>query len=289
MKQISSLEARHLLGSMFDAAIAAAQPARCLPSYLPAKPEGRTIVLGAGKASAEMARVVDQHWDGELSGLVVTRYGHGVSCSRMEIVNAAHPVPDAAGYRAATRMLGMVQGLGPADLVLCLVSGGGSSLLPLPAAGITFEDKQEINRALLKSGATISEMNCVRRHLSAIKGGRLAAACHPAKVVTLLISDMPGDRPADIASGPTVADPSTCADALAIIRRYAIEIPDSVFELLNSEHAESVKPDDPRLASHETHIITNPQIALMKSMPHRCDAAPMPALASATLSLLALR
>lgn len=262
MTQSSSLEARHLLRSMFDAAIAAAQPSRCLLPYLPPKPRGRVTVIGAGKASAEMARVVEQHWDGELSGMVVTRYGHGVPCDRIEIVQAAHPVPDAAGLQAADRMLKMVQGLSSDDLVLCLISGGGSALLPLPAPGISFEDKQALNRALLKSGANIAEMNCVRRHLSAIKGGRLAAACHPAKVVTLLISDVPGDNPIDIASGPTVADPSCCADALAIIKRYGIEIPERILHLLDSGTAETVKPGDPRLAGHETHIITNPQAAL---------------------------
>jgi hydroxypyruvate reductase len=262
MKQISSKEARQLLRSMFDAAIAAAQPARCLPGHLPARPAGRVIVIGAGKASAEMARVVEQHWDGELSGLVVTRYGYAVPCSRIEIAEAAHPVPDQAGHDAARRMLKMVQGLGPDDLVLCLISGGGSALLSLPAPGISFEDKQAVNRALLASGATISEMNCVRRHLSAIKGGRLAAACYPAKVVTLLISDVPGDDPINIASGPTVGDPTSCADALAVIHRYGIKVPDSVMALLKSGDAETVKPGDPRLAGMQTHMITNPQMAL---------------------------
>lgn len=262
MKQLPSLEARRLLASMFDAAVAAAQPSRCLPSFLPPRPRGRVIVVGAGKASAEMARVVEQHWDGELSGLVVTRYGHDAPCSRIEIVKAAHPVPDAAGLEAARRMLEMVQGLGPEDLVLCLVSGGGSALLPLPAPGISFEDKQAINQALLKSGATITEMNCVRRHLSAIKGGRLAVACHPAKVVTLLISDVPGDNPVDIASGPTVADPTTSADAIAILRRYDIKVSQQVWAFLASEASESIKPGDPRLEGNETHIITRPQTAL---------------------------
>lgn len=262
MTQLSPQEARALLRSMFDAAIAAAQPELCLPAHLPPRPRGRVIVVGAGKASAEMARVVERHWDGELSGLVVTRYGHGAACSRIEIVESAHPVPDEAGFEAAGRMLKMVRGLTPEDLVLCLISGGGSALLPLPAAGISFEDKQAVNRALLMSGASIAEMNCVRRHLSAIKGGRLGVACHPAKVVTLLISDVPGDDPIDIASGPTVADPTTCADALAIIRRYGIEVPESVLALLGSDAAETVKPGDPRLAGHETRIITRPQAAL---------------------------
>ena len=247
---------------MFDAAIASAQPAVCIPPHLPPPPRGRLIVIGAGKASAAMAQTVEAHWPGPLSGLVVTRYGYAVPCARIEIVEAAHPVPDAAGMAAAQRLLGLVDGLSPDDLVLCLVSGGGSALLPLPAPGLDLADKQALSRALLASGATISEMNCVRRHLSAIKGGRLAAACYPARVLTLLISDVPGDRPVDIASGPTVGDPTDCADALAILRRYGIEAPRAVFDLLESGRGESVKPDDPRLARAETRIIATPQAAL---------------------------
>ena len=253
---------RELLHRMFDAAINAAQPAHCVPPHLPATPPGRLLVIGAGKASAAMARAVENNWPGELSGLVVTRYGYGVPCHHIEIVEAAHPVPDAAGLAAARRTLDMVKALGADDLVLCLISGGGSSLLALPIEGLTLEDKQAINRALLKSGASISEMNCVRRHLSAIKGGRLAAACHPAKVVTLLISDVPGDNPMDVASGPTVADPTTCADALAIIKRYRIEVPPTVLEILESGRGETVKPGDPRLAGIETRMIATPQMAL---------------------------
>ena len=251
-----------LLRRMFDAAIEAAQPARCLPRFLPEPPRGRTLVIGAGKASAEMARVLEAHWGGPLEGLVVTRYGYSAPCERIEIVEAAHPVPDAAGLTAAQRMLALVHGLTADDLVICLVSGGGSALLPLPAAGLTLADKQAINQALLASGATIGEMNCVRRHLSAIKGGRLAAACHPARVVTLLISDVPGDEPIDIASGPTIADPTSCADALAIVRRYGIELPPAARLLLESGAGESIKPGDPRLAGCTTHIVTAPQIAL---------------------------
>ena len=225
-------------------------------------PRGRLLVVGAGKASAAMARAFEEHWPDELSGLVVTRYGYGVPCDHIEIVEAAHPVPDAAGLAAARRVLDMVRGLSADDLVLCLISGGGSSLLALPIEDLTLEDKQAVNRALLKSGASISEMNCVRRHLSAIKGGRLAAACHPAKVVTLLISDVPGDNPMDVASGPTVADPTTCADALAIIKRYDIEVPPKVLEILDSGRGETVKPGDPRLAGIETRMIATPQMAL---------------------------
>jgi len=254
-----------LLRRMFDAAVASAQPALCIPPHLPT-PEslgsGRLVVVGAGKASAAMARAVEDHWRGPLSGLVVTRYGYAVPCERIEIVEAAHPVPDAAGVAAAERILALVQGLREDDLVLCLISGGGSSLLSLPAPGSTLADKQQLNRALLASGATIGEMNCVRRHVSAIKGGRLGAACHPARVLTLLISDVPGDRPVDIASGPTVPDPTTCADALDIVRRHGIEVAPSLRALLESGRGESVKPGDPRLARAETRIVAAPQIAL---------------------------
>ena len=259
---LKTLDAKALLREMFEAAIAAAQPARCVPPWLPEPPEGRLIVIGAGKASAAMARAVEEHWPGELSGLVVTRYGYAVPCQRIEIVEAAHPVPDAAGLDAARQILDRVQGLIPDDVVLCLISGGGSALLPLPGEGLTLADKQAINRALLQSGATISEMNCVRRHLSAIKGGRLAAACHPARVVTLLISDVPGDNPMDIASGPTVPDPTTCADAVAILDRYEIAAPAAARALLESGRGETIKPGDSRLAGIETHLIATPQMAL---------------------------
>ena len=251
-----------LLERMFRAAIASAQPAVCVPPHLPAPPPGRLIVIGAGKASAAMARAVEQHWSGPLSGLVVTRYGYAVPCERIEIVEAAHPVPDGAGMRAAQRMLERVRGLSEDDLVLCLISGGGSALLPLPAAGLTLDEKQIVSRSLLASGATISEMNCVRRHLSAIKGGRLGAACHPARVLTLLISDVPGDRPIDIASGPTVADPTTCADALGILRRYGIDLPPPVREVLESGRGESIKPGDPRLVHSCVRMVATPQMAL---------------------------
>jgi hydroxypyruvate reductase len=253
---------RRILRDMFDAAIAASQPALCVPSHLPAPPKGRLVVIGAGKASAAMARAVEDHWHGALTGLVVTRYGYAVPCQRIEIVEASHPVPDAAGEAAARRMLQLVQGLTPDDLVLCLISGGGSSLLPLPLPGLTLSDKQALNRALLASGASISEMNCVRRHLSGIKGGRLAAACHPAPVVNLLLSDVPGDDPIDIASGPTVPDPTTCADALDILRRYAVEVPPHVQSLLESGEGESVKPGHARLPATETRFIATPQLAL---------------------------
>jgi glycerate 2-kinase len=256
------LSPRALLRHMFDAAIASAQPALCVPPHLPAPPRGRLVVVGAGKASAAMARAVEDNWPGPLSGLVVTRYGYAVPCDRIDIVEAAHPVPDAAGMHAAQRMLERVGALREDDLVLCLFSGGGSALLPLPAPGLDLDLKQAVSRQLLACGATISEMNCLRRHLSAIKGGRLAAACHPARVLTLLISDVPGDRPIDIASGPTVADPTTCADALAIARRYGIELPGPVCEVLTSGRGESVKPGDARLARSSVRMIAAPQTAL---------------------------
>jgi glycerate 2-kinase len=259
---VNSPETPGLLRRMFNAAIAAAQPALCVGRYLPAAPRGRLVVIGAGKASAAMARAVEDHWQGPLSGLVVTRYGHAVPCQRIEIVEAAHPVPDAAGEAAARRLLQVVEGLTEDDLVLCLISGGGSALLPLALPGLTLADKQALNRALLASGASITEMNCVRRHLSAIKGGRLAAACAPARVVNLLLSDVPGDDPIDIASGPTVADPTTCADAFDILLRYGIDVPPRALELLQQGEGETLKPGDPRLPMIETYLVATPQMAL---------------------------
>ena len=253
---------RELLRAMFDAAIDAAQPSLCVPRHLPSPPRGRLVVIGAGKASAAMARAVEDNWRGELSGVVVTRYGYSVPCQRIDIIEAAHPVPDAASVAASERMLAAVRDLSPEDLVLCLISGGGSALLVRPLPGLTLEDKQAVNRALLKSGATIREMNCGRRHLSAVKGGRLGAACHPAKLITLLISDVPGDSPVDIASGPTVADPTTCADALAILRRHAIDVSPQVREILESGRGETLKPGDARLQGAQTRIIATPQMAL---------------------------
>lgn len=253
---------RALLRSLFDAAIAAAQPALCLPAYLPPPPKGRTIVIGAGKASAAMARALEDNWNGPLEGLVVTRYGYEVPCQRIEILQAAHPVPDAAGLVASQRIAQLVTGLTADDLVIAAISGGGSSLLVAPGEGLTLADKQAVNTALLTSGASISEMNCVRRHLSSIKGGRLGAVCYPAQLITLLISDVPGDAPMDIASGPTVADATTCADALAIVNRYQIAMPDAMRHLLESGAGETVKPGDARLQNSSVRLITAPQIAL---------------------------
>ena len=253
---------RKFLRSMFDAAVAAAMPQQCVPQNLPAKPKGRTIVVGTGKASAAMAQVFEQAWNGPVEGLIVTRYGHAVPCKQIEIIEAAHPVPDDAGTKGAKRMLAMVKGLSPDDLVVALISGGGSALLSLPAEGISAEEKRSVNRALLKSGAPISEMNCVRKHLSAIKGGRLAAAAYPARVVSLVISDVPGDDLAAVGSGPTVADPTTFAQARAIIAKYKIDAPSAVIRHLEQAIEETPKPGDPRLARAETKLIASPQKSL---------------------------
>ena len=250
------------LRSLFDAALAAADPALTVPPHLPAPPARRTVVVGAGKASAAMARAVEDNWDGDLSGLVVTRTGCAVPCDRIEIVEAAHPVPDTAGLQAAERILGLAKDLSADDLLLALISGGGSALLTLPAAGLTLEDKQAVNSALLRSGATIGEMNCVRKHLSAIKGGRLAAAASPAGIVSLLISDVPGDDPAVIASGPTVADPTTTEDALGVIEKFAIDVPPAVADALRSAAAETPKPGSPAFESTNTRIVARPQGSL---------------------------
>lgn len=239
---------RELLRAMFDAAVAAAQPSICVPANLPSHAHRRTVVLGAGKASAAMAKAVEDHWPGPIEGIVVTAYGHGVSCKRIEIVEAAHPVPDEQGLNAARRMLTAVDGLTEDDLVLAFVSGGGSALLTVPAAGLSLGDRQAVNRALLASGATISEMNCVRNHLSAIKGGRLAAAALPARVITLLISDVPGDDPSIISSGPTVSDRSTFVEAQEILRKYGITEPSSAVSYLDQGREETPKPGDVRLA-----------------------------------------
>ncbi|MDO9313419.1 MAG: glycerate kinase [Burkholderiaceae bacterium] len=257
------------LRALYDAAVARALPADVTATCLPAPPAGRTVVVGAGKAGGAMAAAVDALWPAcaPLSGLVITRYDHvPPDCrskpGRIEVVEAAHPVPDAAGQQAAHRIAGLVRGLTADDLVLCLFSGGGSSLLARPADGVSFEEKQAVNRALLKSGAAIGEMNCVRKHLSAIKGGRLAAMCAPARVVTLLISDVPGDAPDVIASGPTVADPTTCADALTILKRYAIDLSDPARRGLENGAFETPKPGDPVFDGHAVHLIATPQQSL---------------------------
>ncbi|GGG17387.1 hydroxypyruvate reductase [Caldovatus sediminis] len=260
----SDAAARDALRRMFEAAVRAADPRAVLARHLPEPPaKGRVLVIGAGKSAAVMAHAVEAAWpEVPLSGLVVTRYGHAVPTRRIEVVEAAHPVPDAAGEAAARRILERVRGLSPEDLVLFLVSGGGSALLALPAPGLTLADKQAVNRALLACGATIHEMNCVRRHLSAVKGGRLAAAAHPARVVTLAISDVPGDDPAVIASGPTVPDPTTFAEARAIVARYGIALPEAVARHLAAAADETPKPGDPRLARAEFRLVATPCMAL---------------------------
>ncbi len=253
---------RELLTSLFDAAVQRAQPARCLWKFLPEPPRGRTVVIGAGKAAAAMAQALERHWPAPLAGVVVTRYGYAVACQYVEVIEAAHPVPDAAGLAAAERLFEAVANLTADDLVIALISGGGSALLPLPGAGVSLDDERAVHRALLASGASIAEVNCVRRHLSAIHGGRLAAACAPARVVNLVISDVPGDRTFDIASGPTVADPTTCADALEIADRYRIDLPACARRLLESGAGETLKPGDPRLPHIETRLIATAQQAL---------------------------
>ena len=266
MIQTNTAHPRTLLRQMFDAAVAAAQPALCLSAHLPLPPKGRTLVIGAGKASAAMARAFEDLWTAQnrspIEGLVVTRYGYQVPCQHIEIIQAAHPVPDAAGQQAASRIREVVSGLTADDLVVALISGGGSALLVAPGAGLTLQDKQTVNASLLASGATISEMNCVRRHLSGIKGGRLAAACYPAQLLTLLISDVPGDSPRDIASGPTVGDCTTCTDALAIAERYQIALPPEARRLLESGAGETIKPDDVRLQTSLVRRVAAPQMAL---------------------------
>lgn len=258
-----SIDPRQFLNDLYATAVEAVSAQKCMPAYLPKQSaKGRTLVIGAGKGAAAMAKVVEDTWPGKVEGLIVTRYGHGADCKQIEVVEAAHPVPDEAGRKAAGRMLELVKGLTEDDLVLCLITGGGSALLSLPGEGITLEQKQALNKALLKSGATISEMNCVRKHLSAIKGGRLALACAPARVVTLLISDVPGDDPGVIASGPTLPDPTTCAESLAILKKYGIDIPDNILKHLESGAGETPKPGDPRFARNEHHVMATAQHAL---------------------------
>ncbi len=278
---------RQFLEYLFQVAVHRALPLHNTVAFLPPPPKGRTLVLGAGKAAGAMAQAVEAHWpaDAPLSGLVVTRYHHiptrppGLS-QRIDVVEAAHPVPDDAGMAASERILALTQGLTKDDLVLCLISGGGSALLTLPAEGLMLQDKQRISRELLHSGATISEMNCVRKHLSRIKGGRLALACAPARVVTLAISDVPGDDLTVIASGPTVADPSTSEEALSILKRYRIALPEPVAELLASGVLETPKPDNPAFYDHSIHLIATPQ----QSLEAAADAARAAGLAAYILS-----
>ncbi len=256
------MDSRATLTALFRAAVDAACPERILPAHLPERPRGRTIVLGAGKASAAMAAAVEAHWPGPLEGIVVTRYGHTVPTRAVEVVEAAHPVPDEAGAAAAARLIALAEMAGEDDLVLALISGGGSALLTLPPEEVTHADIQAVNRALLASGAPIEAMNCLRRHLSRIAGGRLAAAAYPARTLALLISDVPGDDPASIASGPTVADPTSLGDARAVVARFGLDLPASITAALEDPGNESLKPGDPRLARTETRIIAAPMASL---------------------------
>ncbi|MER9891005.1 glycerate kinase [Mesorhizobium sp. M0119] len=259
---MTEVDPKPFLISIFNAAVAAADPQRTLKDHLPARPKGRTIVIGAGKGSAQMAAAFEKVWDGPIEGLVVTRYGYGAACRRIEIIEAAHPVPDAAGLEASRRLLEKVQGLTADDLVVALISGGGSALLPSPAEGLTLADEIAVNEALLASGAPIAAMNTIRKHLSTIKGGRLAAAAYPAKVVSLVVSDIPGDDPALVASGPTVPDSGSRQDALASIAAYGMNLPVSVMAHINSPAADAPRPDDPRFIRNEVHLIASAGVSL---------------------------
>lgn len=253
---------RRFLLDLFRTAVASGDPQHCVPRYLPPKPRGKTVVVGAGKAAAGMAKAVEASWDGSISGLVVCPHGCGLPTYQVEVVEASHPVPDEAGTQAAQRMLSLVRGLSENDLVLALISGGGSALLTLPAPTLELQDKQAVTQKLLKSGATIAEINCVRKHLSGIKGGRLAAAAWPARVHALAISDVPGDDPSVIASGPTVADPTTSADALAVIERYGIAISDAIRQWLSDAASETPKAGDVRLSRSTFQFVSRPVDAL---------------------------
>lgn len=253
---------KSFLISIFNAAVAAADPERTIRDHLPARPKGRTIVIGAGKGSAQMAAAFEKAWDGPVEGLVVTRCGYGAECERIEIIEAAHPVPDAAGLEASRRLLDKVQGLTADDLVVALISGGGSALLPSPAVGLTLADEIAVNEALLASGAPIAAMNTIRKHVSTIKGGRLAAAAWPARVVSLVVSDIPGDNPALVASGPTVPDSGSRQDALASISTYGMKLPAAVMAHLNSPAADAPSPGDERFARNEVHLIASAGVSL---------------------------
>jgi hydroxypyruvate reductase len=255
-------EPRPLLTRLFEAAVEAADPLAAIRAHLPARPKGRTIVVGAGKAASQMAAAFESLWDGPLEGAVVARHGPIAACERIRILQSAHPVPDEAGLAGSAELLRLVQGLTPDDLVVALISGGGSSLLPAPPAGLSLQDEIAVNRALLASGAPISAMNVVRKHVSRIKGSRLAFAAAPAKVVSLIVSDVPGDNPAFVASGPTIPDLSTPAEALAIVERYRMELPEAVMRHLNSSEAAAPRPDHAAFAGHERHIIASASVSL---------------------------
>ena len=253
---------RALLKSLFEAAVEAALPQADIAKFLPEKPKGRTVVIGAGKGAAQLAQAVEAAWDGPLSGVVVTRYGYGTACKNIEIIEASHPVPDAAGLVASRRLLDAVADLGPDDLVIALITGGGSALLPCPPEGVSLTDEISMNEALLASGAPISAMNTLRKHVSGIKGGRLALAAAPARVVSLIVSDIPGDNPAFVASGPTVPDNATVQDALNVVAQYGLNLSAPIMAHLNSAAAVAPTPDDPAFARNEVHIIASAEVSL---------------------------
>ncbi|MEM7464886.1 MAG: glycerate kinase [Pseudomonadota bacterium] len=262
------IDPKSLLTGMFDAAIAAADPEKCIANHLPPKPKGRTVVVGAGKGAAQMAAAFERLWDDELEGVVVTRYGFGEYCKQIKVLEASHPVPDKSGLDASDKLLAAVSDLTADDLVVALVCGGGSALLPAPAEGLSFEDEVAVNEALLASGAPIQAMNAIRKHISTIKGGRLAAAAYPAKVVSLIVSDIPGDDPAQVASGPTVADWSTREQALSLVSQFKLDLPESVIQHLESPEAECPKPDDPKLIGNETIVIASSAVSLEAAAEH---------------------
>ncbi|TIN11955.1 glycerate kinase [Mesorhizobium sp.] len=274
---MTALDPKSFLAAIFNAAVAAADPQRTIRDHLPAMPKGRTIVIGAGKGSAQMAAAFEKVWDGPIQGLVVTRYGYGAACQRIEIIEAAHPVPDAAGLEASRRLLEKVQGLTADDLVVALISGGGSALLPAPAEGLSLADEIAVNEALLACGAPIAAMNTIRKHVSTIKGGRLAAAAYPAKLVSLVVSDIPGDNPALVASGPTVPDSGNRQEALASIAAYGMKLPAAVMAHINSPAADAPRVDDPRFSRNEVHLIASAGVSLeaaaAEAMRHGIEAA----------------
>lgn len=257
-----TLDPKSFLTSIFEAAVAAADPNLTIRNHLPAKPKGRTIVIGAGKGAAQMAGAFEKAWDGPLEGLVVTRYGYGARTERLEVIEAAHPVPDEAGLEASRRLLQLVSGLTEDDLVVALICGGGSALLPSPATGLMLADEIAVNEALLASGAPIAAMNAIRKHVSTIKGGRLAAAAWPAKVVSLVVSDIPGDNPALVASGPTIPDAGSREDALASIAAYGIRLPDAVMAHIRATSSAAPSPDDKKFARNEVHLIASAGVSL---------------------------
>jgi glycerate 2-kinase len=256
------MDPKRLFTTLYEAAVAAADPARVMHRFLPERPTGRTVVIGAGKGAAQMAQAFEAAWDGPVEGLVVTRYGYGAPCRSIEVVEAAHPVPDAAGLAGARRLLDTVAGLTKDDLVVALISGGGSALLPAPAGRLSLDDEIAVNRALLASGAPIAAMNTIRKHVSAIKGGRLAAAAHPARVATLVVSDIPGDVAALVSSGPTIPDGSTREDALRLVEAWRMDLPAAVMAHLASAEADAPRPDDPRFAGNEVHVIASARVSL---------------------------